>query len=142
MFVNRFYDLSQTKSNIYKILYLPTVTFLQYLQFDLRKLSLEFNVTESSRIRASPSGPTCRVKPTLSGKWKLVPLTTTVNAREEPDGSTAVCIVFRDDGYLNRGLPGLGGGASAPQNTAEFTGPIEHSRMNKQNVYTSACHRK
>ena len=39
----RFYDLGQTKSNIYKILYLPTVTFRQYLQFDYEKCRCKVN---------------------------------------------------------------------------------------------------
>jgi len=67
---------------------------------------------------------------TLRQICKLVPLTTNINAWEEPDGSIALCIVFQYEGHLDR----AGGGGWAPQNTAEFTGPIEDSRMNQQNV--------
>jgi len=51
--------------------------------------------------------------------------------RGEGYGNTWSGWVGREGGA---GGGGGGGGGWAPQNTAEFTGPIEHSRMNRQKV--------
>jgi hypothetical protein len=109
---------SRTKSNIYKILHLPTVPFgsiyssitksvagSQY-NWNVAHSPKSFGLTWLSQANATHTSKNDSVQ-IIIGKWKLVPVTTNVNAWEEPDGSNAVFIVFQYEGHLDRGGGGL-----------------------------------